>query len=125
MGTVHIPLTFLEQGVSPVTIDVAEEYNSTTLGPFSFQVFVLAAWTDKKLKGKSKSQAIENHKVLEGRRATEIVGKGCRKRPLSSVVSKSSQEIRNSKKARRENLASSDLQNDNSHRRLRSRKLVN
>ena len=112
------------QDISPVIIDVAEEYNLTTLGPFSFQVFVLAAWTDKKLKGNSKSQAIENHRVLEGRRAVEIVGNGCRKRPLCSVVSRSSQEVRKSKRARRENLAPSVLQDDTTHRKLRNRTIV-
>jgi glutaredoxin-related protein len=88
-------------------------------------VFVLAAWTEKKLKGYSKSQAIENHRVLEGRRAVEIFGKGCRKRPLCSVVSRLSQEIHHSKRARRENLVSSVLQDDNSHRKLRNRTIVN
>jgi hypothetical protein len=116
------PLISFEQNMSPVTIDVTAEYNSTTLGPFSFQVFVLAAWTDQKFQGKSKSQAIVNHRVLEGRRKVEIVGKGCRKRPLSSVVAGSSQEIRSSKRAKKENLVSSDHQQDNSHRTLRSRK---
>jgi len=75
-------------------MDVSEEYNSTTLGPFSFQVFVLAAWTDKRIQGKSKSKSVENCQVLEGRRAVDIVGKGSRKRPLSLEVSRTSQGTR-------------------------------
>jgi hypothetical protein len=68
---------------------------------------------------------MENHQVLEGRRAVEIVGKGCRKRPLSLVVSKSSQEVRKFKRARKENFDASSLQNNLSPRRLRSGAIVN
>jgi len=99
-------LITLAQNISPVTIDLVEEYNLTTLGLFSFHVFVLAAWTDKKLQGKSKSQAAENHQVLEGRRALDIVGKGSRKCPLLLEISRTSQEMRRAKKARKENLVS-------------------
>lgn len=85
---------------------------------------MLAAWTHTKFKGKSKSQAIENHQVLEGRRAVEFVGKGVQKRPLSLVVSKSSQENRKIKRARKENFEASNLQVNVSPRRLRSRAIA-
>jgi hypothetical protein len=123
MDSLNDPYSF-EQDISPVAIDVAEEFNSTTLGPFSFQVFVLAAWTDKKLKGKSKTQAAENHRALEGRRAVDFVGKGCRKRPLSLEVSRTSQVMRNSKRARKENIITPELSIDTSSRKLRSRTLL-
>jgi hypothetical protein len=112
------------QSTRSVFTDVADEYNSTTLGPFSFQIFVLAAWTDKKLQGESKSQAAENHRVLQGRRALDIIGKGSRKRPLSLDISRTSQEMRKSKKARKENLVSREISVDTSHRKLRSRTIV-
>ena len=80
-------------------MDVKEEYNSTTLGPFSFQAFVQASWTEAKLKLKSKFEA--NHKALVGRRRKLIVGKGCRKRPRALEVLQTSLKERLRKKAKR------------------------
>jgi hypothetical protein len=109
------------QSILPVTIDVVQEYNSTTLGPFSFQVFVLAAWTDTKIQGKSKSQGVDNRRVLEGRRSVDIVGKGSRKRPRSDDIVKTSQRMRNAKRAKKENHVSLPGPGDTSPRRLRGR----
>ena len=52
------------------------------MGPFSFQAFVQAGWTETKLQ----SHFEANHKVFLGRRRKLIVGKGCRKRPLALEV---------------------------------------
>jgi hypothetical protein len=62
------------------------------LGPFSFQVFVLAGWTETKLQGGFEV----NQKAMVGRRAKSTVGKGCRKRPLALEVRRQKR-----KKARR------------------------
>ena len=59
------------------------------LGPFSFQVFILAAWTDKKLQGQNQLSET-NQRVLKGRRAVIIVEKDCRKQPLALEVSQTS-----------------------------------
>jgi hypothetical protein len=112
------------QSILPVTTDVVEEYNSTTLGPFSFQVFVLAAWTDTRIQGKSKSQGVDNRRVLQGRRSVDIVGKGSRKRPRSEEIVKTSQGMRNAKRAKKENYISLPEPGDISPRRLRGRVVV-
>lgn len=58
-------------------------YNSTTLGLYSFQVFVAAAWTAKKVpKGLSVSAA---------RRPVTVVETARRKRPLASQIAKTAQ----------------------------------
>jgi hypothetical protein len=53
-----------------------------------------------------------------------IVGKGCRKRPLALEVSKTSQEERRRKKARKEDMEPSAVIVDVSHRVLRNRSIV-
>ena len=82
-----------------VVIDVKEEFNLTTLGPFSFQAFVQAGWTETKLK----AQFEANRKSLMGRRGKLIVGKGSRKRPHALEVFRTSLKERQRKKAKREN----------------------
>jgi hypothetical protein len=71
----------------------------TTLGPFSFQLFVLAGWTMQKLQGKHNGEASVNEKVLQGRRKETGVGTGKRKRPTVTEVFKTSQEERKAKQA--------------------------
>ncbi len=64
-------------------LDVARVYNSTTLGPYSFQVFVAAAWTAKKVqKGLS---------ISAGRRSVTVVETSRRKRPLASQIARTAQ----------------------------------
>ena len=57
--------------------DVKDIVNSTTLGPYSFQAFVAAAWTSTKVET-----------LPAGRRALESVGNSHRKRPLASEIAK-------------------------------------
>jgi len=76
----------------------------TTLGPFSFQVFVLACWTEKKLQGKKTGEASINERALQGHRKETDVGTGKRKRPTVAEVSKTSQDERKAKQAKKENL---------------------
>lgn len=64
-------------------LDVSKVYNSTTLGPYSFQVFVAAAWTAKKL--------LKGVSISAGRRSVKVVEKARRKRPLASQIAKTAQ----------------------------------
>ena len=58
-------------------VDVLAEYNLTTLGPYSFQVFVAAGFTAKHITSLS-----------VGRRPLEVDGKSHRKRPYAQEVAK-------------------------------------
>lgn len=57
-----------------MTTDVADAANDTTLGPYSFRVFVDCAWT--KLHAKTLT--------VVGRRKEEPIGGGKRKRPKTA-----------------------------------------
>ena len=57
--------------------DVLAQYNLTTLGPYSFQVFVAAGYTAKHVT-----------KVSAGRRPIELDGNSHRKRPLAADIAK-------------------------------------
>ncbi len=84
--------------------DIKQEYHSTTFGPYSFQVFVQAAITKKRLDGKNKVEGEQNRKFLVGRCSEILVGHGCRKRPLAEDIAKRSGDGRESKRAKKENL---------------------
>ncbi|KDR73757.1 hypothetical protein GALMADRAFT_212561 [Galerina marginata CBS 339.88] len=62
--------------VMPMDHDVRNIFNATTLGPYSFSVFIQAAWTEKKVGGSKP----------KGCRPLEIVGASHRKRPLVSNI---------------------------------------
>ncbi|KDR70587.1 hypothetical protein GALMADRAFT_214364 [Galerina marginata CBS 339.88] len=62
--------------VMPMDYDVRNIFNVTTLGPYSFSVFIQAAWTEKKVGGSKP----------KGCRPLEIVGASHRKRPLVSNI---------------------------------------
>jgi len=106
---------FLQQELVPIVKDLSEEYNNTTLGPYSFQVFVQAAVT------KNKFEVLQNQKTLAGHRPAFIVGHGCRKRPLSDEIAKRSGDERKGKRARKENLLAVK-EDSGSNRVLRSGK---
>lgn len=67
--------------------DVREDYNLTTLGPYSFHVFVASAWTAKHVS-----------KVPQGRRPKLVAGRSHRKRPLAEDISKKDGSIRKRQK---------------------------
>jgi hypothetical protein len=89
--------------------DVKDDCNLTTLGPYSFHVFVLAGWTMSKMQGKNGKDASMNEKILQGRRKETDVGTGKRKRPTAADVFKTSQEERKAKRARKENTDSPEV----------------
>jgi hypothetical protein len=103
-------------------MDVKDEWNRTTLGPYSFQVFVLASWTMKKVKGKNSKEADQNAQALQGRRKELDVGTGKRKRPLIAEVEKTSQENRKAKRAKKESITRTVISEG---RTLRSGKKLN
>ena len=77
--------------------DVKDIVNSTTLGPYSFQAFVAAAWTSTKVET-----------LPAGRRALESVGNSHRKRPLASDIAKTNsggprKKVKNILKSENEN----------------------
>jgi hypothetical protein len=92
----------------------------TTLGPYSFQVFVLAGWTMKKMQGNNTGEALANGRVLQGRRKEIDVGTGKRKRPTVTEVVKTSQEELKAKRARKENIFRHEVSNEVEGRTLRS-----
>jgi hypothetical protein len=56
--------------------DVIHEHNKTTLGPYSFAVFVAAAWTEKHIAGS----------VPKGHRPKNNVGNSHWKRPTAAAI---------------------------------------
>ena len=58
--------------------------NSTTLGPYSFQIFVALAWTAKKV--------ANGQSISAGRRTVTVVGTARRKRPLAAEIAKTAQK---------------------------------
>jgi hypothetical protein len=66
-------------------------------------VFVLAAWTKAKVKGKNVTQADLNRQALRGRRKEIDVGIGKRKRSTVAEIEKTSQENWVAKRAKKEN----------------------
>lgn len=67
---------------SEVQVDVSQVYNSTTLGLYSFRVFVDAIWSLAKVTN-----------IPMGRRPLEIIGKSHRKRPLADDIKKTAVRI--------------------------------
>ena len=65
--------------------DVSEVKNMTTLGPYSFRVFVDCAWTKLHM-GKEKNAT--------GRRPVKQVGHGRRKRPMAEEVEKTGKKVK-------------------------------
>ncbi|KAJ3573001.1 hypothetical protein NP233_g2714 [Leucocoprinus birnbaumii] len=69
--------------------DIMKIHNSTTVGPYSFQVFVSAlSWTATKVKSIG---------IPVGRRPREKVNRGVRKRPLKSDISKTAPKPKRSR----------------------------
>ncbi|KAJ3554371.1 hypothetical protein NP233_g12435 [Leucocoprinus birnbaumii] len=96
------------ESISCVGIDAKSEHNKTTLGPYSFQVFVSALWTDVKVK-----------KIPTGRRATEYSdGQSVRKRPLADEIRKTGPRVPNKRRRHHflcnDNILVEDIYLDNS-----------
>lgn len=77
--------------------DVKDVVNSTTLGPYSFQAFVAAAWTSAKI-----------NTLPPGQHALQSVGKSHRKCPLACDITKTNsggqrKKIKNILKGDKEN----------------------
>lgn len=68
--------------------DIKDLPNNTTLGPYSFRLFVSAIWSVKTMEGTSKQDAATNCQALEGRRAETLVNGQVRKRPLAADIAK-------------------------------------
>ncbi|KAF8954277.1 hypothetical protein BDZ97DRAFT_2081817 [Flammula alnicola] len=62
------------QSVSVMDHDVRNIFSSTTLGPYSFSVFIQGAWTEKKV----------GDEVPKGRRPLQAISSSRRKRPRAS-----------------------------------------
>jgi hypothetical protein len=80
-----------DQSITACNRDVKDDFNLTTLGPYSFQVFVLAGWTMTKMQGKNGTDASTNARMLQGRRKEMNIGTGKCKRPTATDVFKTSQ----------------------------------
>ena len=66
--------------------DVSDVVNNTTLGPYSFRVFVDCGWTEKRMK---QSKAAPQ---LIGRRPIQQVSHGKRKRPLLETIARTNKK---------------------------------
>ena len=65
--------------------DVKELCNITTLGPYSFRIFVDCSYTEKYMQAGPKPK---------GRRAVEVVGHGVRKRPTMAAIRRTATHVR-------------------------------
>jgi NAD(P)H-hydrate repair Nnr-like enzyme with NAD(P)H-hydrate epimerase domain len=82
----------------------------------------MAGWTEKKVQGQNSGDALVNGRVLQGRRKEMDVGTGKRKRLTVTEITKTSQEERKAKRARKENVFRPAVSNEAEGRALRSGK---
>lgn len=88
---------WFSQSLMKVEQDVKDKLNKTTLGPYSFQLFVQASWTMAKI---SKSAT---HKIPRGRRPLITTEHGRLKRPLAADIRRTGRESK-AKRPRTTNL---------------------